>query len=1015
MPNINRLYLLSEAEITELYARPDFNSTERALYFTLNNYELEALNHYSNTRTRVYFILQLGYFKAKQQFFQFEFEDVPTDIEYILSNFFDNTEVSLSGRISRDYLSRQKQDILNLHQYRDWSSKHKPQIESHIGELLKIHPNGHNALRELLSYFDKQQIVIPTYRQLQTLFSAAFSIEENRLNSITQSIPADEQKQLSALIERAEGISQLNLIRADQKNFHYTAVKEEVEKAQEITALYAFAKKFIPTLKLSKNAVRYYADVAERYPASRLRRLSTSQQWLHAICFVYHRYQRIMDNLIISFMYHVNNILAEGKIYADEALLKYKSAMAVELPKLVLFLNWFPVRDKTLTYAALNKTAYGMLPEAQFPVLAEFLNGSSFNKKAAEWEYYLKSSRLIALYLRPILLAVPFTFFKEGSQLMAMINLLQSHYTTKKSPSSFQLSEEVKAMIPNAMLRYLKINATDEHINPHLFEFYVYKKMLHQLDRGRLFCNDSITYCDIDCDLIDDALVDDVENIAANYGYAKIPIYCDKRLDNAISVLDKAWDVTTETIRLGNNAGFSIKENKAGEQEWNLLYDSSETLDDAFFKTLPKVEIADIVMLVGSRVDMWDGFTHMKGRYTKKKKPTALAINASLLAEAFGIGSRKMADMSDILFNLLRSTREDFIRVDTLCTTNDFVANYIHSLPLFKLWNLLENRILADADGQKFATSDSTIQSRYSKKYLGKGRGISLYTLIANFVAVNAKNIGLNEYEGHSLYDMIYNNKTDIDIDMVTGDNHSLNKLNFIALDSIDVDYAPSIKNVKEAANDLYSVKAPDKYTGILRPKATINVDRIKSQKRGILRVLLSLIMQENTQSNLIRKLNSHARYARLKAALFEYNKIFKSTHVLNMIDNMEIRKAIRTARNRTEAYHQLQGMIRKVYSGVFKGKKIVDNRVSAHACRLVANCIIAYNSIILNTVYEKMVQDGVAKEIIDEFATISPIAWTHILFTGRYSFNKSKGDIDVAELARMVEAHLKQHFWKTT
>lgn len=94
--------------------------------------------------------------------------------------------------------------------------------------------------------------------------------------------------------------------------------------------------------------------------------------------------------------------------------------------------------------------------------------------------------------------------------------------------------------------------------------------MLHQLDRGRLFCNDSITYCDIDCDLIDDALVDDVENIAANFGYAKIPIYCDKRLDDAISVLDKAWDVTTETIRLGNNAGFSIKENKAGEQEWSL-------------------------------------------------------------------------------------------------------------------------------------------------------------------------------------------------------------------------------------------------------------------------------------------------------------------------------------------------------------------------------------------------------------------------------------------------------------
>ena len=294
-------------------------------------------------------------------------------------------------------------------------------------------------------------------------------------------------------------------------------------------------------------------------------------------------------------------------------------------------------------------------------------------------------------------------------------------------------------------------------------------------------------------------------------------------------------------------------------------------------------------MLAPYSTDMWNGFTHMKDRYTKRKRPVTLAVNACLMAEAFGVGEMKMAEMSDLNFNLLRSTREDFIRVDTLCVVNDIVSNFIHALPIFKQWNLLDNKLLADADGQKHATSERTIQSRYSKKYLGKGRGISLYTLIANFVAVNARNIGLNEYEGHALYDMIYGNKTDIDIDMVTGDNHSLNQLNFIALDAIDVEYVPSIKNVRETANDLYSIKSPDAYTGILQPKGKINVDRIKSQKRGILRVLLSLIMQENTQSNIIRKLNSHSRYVRLKAGLFEYNKIFKSTHILNMINDMQL------------------------------------------------------------------------------------------------------------------------------
>ena len=55
---------------------------------------------------------------------------------------------------------------------------------------------------------------------------------------------------------------------------------------------------------------------------------------------------------------------------------------------------------------------------------------------------------------------------------------------------------------------------------------------------------------------------------------------------------------------------------------------------------------------------------------------------------------------------------------------------------------------------------------------------------------------------------MVYGNKTDIAIDSITGDNHSLNKLNFVALDSIDVDYVPSIKNVWEASEDLYSMNS---------------------------------------------------------------------------------------------------------------------------------------------------------------------------------------------------------------
>jgi len=147
---------------------------------------------------------------------------------------------------------------------------------------------------------------------------------------------------------------------------------------------------------------------------------------------------------------------------------------------------------------------------------------------------------------------------------------------------------------------------------------------------------------------------------------------------------------------------------------------------------------------------------------------------------------------------------------------------------------------------------------------------------------------------------------------------------------------------------------------------------------------------------------------------LFEYNKIFKSIHILNMINDLNLRQAIRTARNRTESYHQLQGVIRKVYHGIFKGKKITDNRVSAHAARFVANCIIAYNTTLSNILYEKMVAEGVSQAIIDEFSRASPISWGHFIFTGRYSFKKNSGKINVAKMVEALEEKLRKTLWKT-
>lgn len=68
MDGTKRIQLISSSEVEELYAQPEFNVHEQHLYFTLTQSERTALALLSNTKTRIYFILQLGYFKAKQHF-----------------------------------------------------------------------------------------------------------------------------------------------------------------------------------------------------------------------------------------------------------------------------------------------------------------------------------------------------------------------------------------------------------------------------------------------------------------------------------------------------------------------------------------------------------------------------------------------------------------------------------------------------------------------------------------------------------------------------------------------------------------------------------------------------------------------------------------------------------------------------------------------------------------------------------------------------------------------------------
>jgi hypothetical protein len=73
-----------------LWGFPRFTQNDLDLFFTLPTPERETLAPCCSIRTKLHFLLHLGYFRARQRFFRFELPAVRLDVDYLRRRYFDN-------------------------------------------------------------------------------------------------------------------------------------------------------------------------------------------------------------------------------------------------------------------------------------------------------------------------------------------------------------------------------------------------------------------------------------------------------------------------------------------------------------------------------------------------------------------------------------------------------------------------------------------------------------------------------------------------------------------------------------------------------------------------------------------------------------------------------------------------------------------------------------------------------------------------------------------------------------
>ena len=105
---------------------------------------------------------------------------------------------------------------------------------------------------------------------------------------------------------------------------------------------------------------------------------------------------------------------------------------------------------------------------------------------------------------------------------------------------------------------------------------------------------------------------------------------------------------------------------------------------------------------------------------------------------------------------------------------------------------------------------------------------------------------------------------------------------------------------------------------------------------------------------------------------------------------------------NLGESYHKLHKTDSCANFEILRFKTEDEQQIWNDCGRLIANCIIFYNALILSNVLRRQAEKG-ASLAAGSLASVSQVAWQHINFYGRYEFTKSFQPIDIDAIVQVL------------
>ena len=191
MPYKERLTILHDAEVNELYSIPTLSLEEKRISFALNDLEQDVIKSIRNRNHKCYAIALLGYFKIKPILLNPSYKELKEDLTFIAEEYFPKFKVPRFS-VGRMQKARIYDKILNQMDFTAWDAmQHQEPAITYLQQVAQSWIEPRFLFDACIEYLARNHIAIPKYTALQRMISQVIKHERKRIADQLKAVLSD--------------------------------------------------------------------------------------------------------------------------------------------------------------------------------------------------------------------------------------------------------------------------------------------------------------------------------------------------------------------------------------------------------------------------------------------------------------------------------------------------------------------------------------------------------------------------------------------------------------------------------------------------------------------------------------------------------------------------------------------------------------------------------------------------------------------------------------------------------